>query len=378
MSSTYNPKNEPSDNLKQLLRDQNADGIDSASFSGSEPFPVLAAKAAFNADTRAADAQNSASIVTGDVKISYTGTPLWTPIAVAGLDPIIFPASFSGVTVETTPLKTLTNFQYYESVYGNVLNTAGFQGLTSITFDTLQALSGALFNLTGLPSCTSISFPELLYSTIGIGPTGCTSLTSISVPKLLIAQLLNATNCASLTTISAPELRVMYGTPSPQNLPLLTTYSFPKLEVWGGCNFASCPLLASLSFPSVKYIIQQVRIQAGMNSLLQISAPNVISCADLTFAGGPTALNNITTLFTVGTLKNFGGDFIANGLNLSAASVNHILAVFASLDGTNGTTLWARAGKTINLSGGTNAAPTGQGIIDKATLVGRGATVTTN
>lgn len=32
----------------------------------------------------------------------------------------------------------------------------------------------------------------------------------------------------------------------------------------------------------------------------------------------------------------------------------------------------------INLSGGTNAAPTGQGLTDKATLITAGWTVTTN
>lgn len=36
------------------------------------------------------------------------------------------------------------------------------------------------------------------------------------------------------------------------------------------------------------------------------------------------------------------------------------------------------SGGTLDLSGGTNAAPTGQGLIDKATLILAGWTVTTN
>jgi hypothetical protein len=39
---------------------------------------------------------------------------------------------------------------------------------------------------------------------------------------------------------------------------------------------------------------------------------------------------------------------------------------------------WAGAGKAINLSGGTNAAPTGAGAAAKAAMIAAGATVTTN
>lgn len=93
-----------------------------------------------------------------------------------------------------------------------------------------------------------------------------------------------------------------------------------------------------------------------------------------------SALGNLAnvTLGTVGTLKTVTGATInISGQKLTAASVNAILALLVSLDGTNGTTLWG-AGKTLDVSGGTSSAPTGQGITDKATLIGRGATVTTN
>jgi hypothetical protein len=84
------------------------------------------------------------------------------------------------------------------------------------------------------------------------------------------------------------------------------------------------------------------------------------------------------TLGTPGVLKSIAGATInISGQKLDAASVNGILALLVSLDGTNGTTLWG-AGKTVNLSGGTSAAPSGQGILDKATLIARTATVTTN
>lgn len=61
-----------------------------------------------------------------------------------------------------------------------------------------------------------------------------------------------------------------------------------------------------------------------------------------------------------------------NGNALDATGVNNVLAsivVCCSSPSTNG---------TVDLSGGTNAAPSGQGIVDVATLVTAGWEVTTN
>lgn len=65
-------------------------------------------------------------------------------------------------------------------------------------------------------------------------------------------------------------------------------------------------------------------------------------------------------------VKN-GGDFSGNDLN--ADSVNYIL---------NAAAFGGESGKTLDLSGGTNATPTGQGLLDQVTLEGLGWTVLTN
>jgi hypothetical protein len=63
-----------------------------------------------------------------------------------------------------------------------------------------------------------------------------------------------------------------------------------------------------------------------------------------------------------------------NGNALPESDVNSILAAAVSFDVSYGPGLaWS-----LDLSGGTNAAPTGQGLTDKATLIGAGWTVTTN
>jgi hypothetical protein len=62
---------------------------------------------------------------------------------------------------------------------------------------------------------------------------------------------------------------------------------------------------------------------------------------------------------------------------LTVQSVNHILAKAAG-DPTFGIEQNTGMPKSVDLSGGTNAAPTGQGLVDRATLIARGATITTN
>lgn len=60
-----------------------------------------------------------------------------------------------------------------------------------------------------------------------------------------------------------------------------------------------------------------------------------------------------------------------SGNALPVADVNEILNRLTNPD-------WASYPLDLDLSGGTNAAPTGQGLLDKATLIGLGCTVTTN
>lgn len=81
--------------------------------------------------------------------------------------------------------------------------------------------------------------------------------------------------------------------------------------------------------------------------------------------------NNQLSSWAGGTVSITLGEFRADGNALNVASINALLAAFVAANKTTGT-------RTLNLSGGTNAAPTGQGITDKATLVSRGWTVTTN
>lgn len=180
-----------------------------------------------------------------------------------------------------------------------------------------------------------------------------------------------------------------------------TSYAFgfntgvTRVSIPNATTLVPGPLGSSLSF-------QQ------MVSLLEIDAPIVTSTALLRIRDNPVLTtisfpsltggynypwpggSQLVTLFTIinnsalttidlgtfvpnsfGPYKEHQANFSGNAL--TAASVNHILARFAANPS------WGFFyGATLNLSGGTNAAPTGQGIIDKADLIARGANVTTN
>ena len=79
--------------------------------------------------------------------------------------------------------------------------------------------------------------------------------------------------------------------------------------------------------------------------------------------------SNQLTSYTGGGVSNTLSTFDASTNQLPAAAINSILADFVAA---------GRAGGTLTLNGTGNAAPTGQGLIDKAALSGLGWTVTTN
>ena len=81
--------------------------------------------------------------------------------------------------------------------------------------------------------------------------------------------------------------------------------------------------------------------------------------------------SNQLTGWDGGTVSATLGNFQAQDNQLPADTINALLAAFVAAGRNSGTC-------GLNLGGTGNAAPTGQGLIDKATLISRGWTVTTN
>ncbi len=228
--------------------------------------------------------------------------------------------------------------------------------VTSVSMPSLVYCGGNFGATSGVNVLSSVSAPELLYvmGTLSHGGfSGATAMTSLTYTKLIQVGALTLNYMASLSTLNLSALRVCSGALTIDRFGSLATLSLPALEYTG-----------------------DVAIGSTNTGIITLSLPSLIS-----FEGAVNVLcTNITTV-TIGTSSTFkkgGTGFISfTGGKLTQASVDHILAQYALLDGTNGTTLFG-TGRTLQLTGGTNAAPSAAGLVSKAIITGRGATVLHN
>ena len=99
----------------------------------------------------------------------------------------------------------------------------------------------------------------------------------------------------------------------------------------------------------------------------------VLSNQEITYIKPGSALDGFNLYAYVRFVASLGGvpSILLDGNKIT--NTNAILAAIAAVVVDNSV-----SGGTLDLSGGTNAAPTGQGLIDKATLESNGWTVATN
>jgi Leucine-rich repeat (LRR) protein len=125
------------------------------------------------------------------------------------------------------------------------------------------------------------------------------------------------------------------------------------------------------------------QLTGSIPSLIGLSSLQVFYCFNNQLTGSIPSLSGLSNLqqfacsenqitgFDGGSVSNTLGAFYAQNNQLTSAVVNAILAAFVAANKTTGT-------RILNLGGTGNAAPTGQGITDKATLDSRGWTVIIN
>jgi len=157
-----------------------------------------------------------------------------------------------------------------------------------------------------------------------------------------------------------------------ENAPNLTTVSFPNLvsedpagAFSGKFNIDANPVLTSLTAPLLQ-TANSFDVDGNI-ALPTLSLPSLVTVNGGFFAFGCTLLSSVSLPVYVPTN---GDDQNFNACALTAASVNHILRRCVLNAG--------YVSGTVTLDGGTNAAPTGQGVADVVTLTGRGVTVVTN
>lgn len=280
----------------------------------------------------------------------------------ANVASISFPTlllEYANFTASSLAALTSVSMPLLRSV-GATLDLSTNNSLASLNLNSLATVGNSLFLGDSQP--VIISLPALL--TVGTSGNagdfqvhGNTHCTTLSCPNLqTVANNLTMYGMTALTSVSFPLLSAVGedGLLGRLDFSLdnhLTTISFPSLTgVWTEIDFGACTLLVSVHFP--------VLISIGSGG--DIYAISGSTCPAMTTWDAP----NFTSIPDLGLSVDFTGNA------LTAASINQILHTCALSN--------LSAGSNVNLNGGTNAAPTGQGVTDKNTLIANGATVVTN
>lgn len=219
----------------------------------------------------------------------------------------------------------------------------------------------------------SVSFPLLAIASGGLSIQGNTQLTSLLLPSLasVPAGSVTVSTNPALTALSLPSLTTLAASLTVGSNTLLSSLSLPSLTAQTGAtsvNIISNPALTSISAPNLTTLGSASNgfVVTGNTSLTSFSFPSLVTAGRLLVTGctNLTTVNLSSYLPTNGRVQNF------SGAALTQASVDHILARCVANA--------AYVTGTVTLSGGTNATPGVQGLLDKATLQGRGCTVLTN
>jgi hypothetical protein len=288
-------------------------------------------------------------------------------------------------------------YSYSASISQNTNGTNTFvvTGKPSISIDATSSNNGSAF------TATQVTYPELEVAQ-SAGIYNSTTLVSLSMPLIETISNLDIYNNPNLTTLNVPNLRTANylnfgGLPNlVLDFPLLET---AYMQVQGTNNFSGYtetmfPSLRSGGFqwgygyvPSftINFPLLTKLLGFGGTSSINMNTiylPALVDVYYYMYLSNISSLVNLT-LGTEGVTKKWGTSdsstrpqFYCQSASLNQASVDNILIVMASLDGTNGTTY--NSNGTIALNGGSNATPSAAGLAARSVLLSRGFTVSLN
>jgi hypothetical protein len=270
--------------------------------------------------------------------------------------------AFTGALPSFAACTALVGFQCYSNSFSGALPSFAACTALVIFYCFSNNFTGAL---PSFAACTALTdFRCYGNAFTGALPSfaACTALTGFQCYSNSFSGALPSFATCTLLTIFNVSSNAFSGTlPSFATCTLLTIFSVSSNAFSGTLpSFATCTLLTSFNVSSNAF--------SG-------TLPSFATCTLLTgFSVGGVTGNQFSgvTAGSFATQKSLNtANFAINAL--PAAAVNQILADFVVSLGISG-----RVVCTVTLSGGTNAAPTGQGILDEATLIAAGWTVTTN
>jgi hypothetical protein len=286
-----------------------------------------------------------------------------------------------------------------------VPGTSTNANLINVTYSGNTGMTSGTCNFTG-----STATLKTLYianqNTGNPNITGCTALTSITLNSTAITSLPNLSTFTSLTTLDCHSSTSLTSIGTlPVSLTTLDCHSSTSLTSIGTLpvsltyvSFNACSALAGTYPTSIFANGNMVYWDVNQTAFTGTPAfPSLAPCTNMTdfrsngsgtyagkLTGTITSLTALTKLITFRCAYNAGLtaytsstiattciSFVANNCALPSAEINKILADFV-------VNLASRpAVGTITLNGGSNGAPTGQGLTDKASIIAHGWTVTT-
>lgn len=253
-------------------------------------------------------------------------------------------AAYSGIYMSNIPNLLVLNFAELVHATNIILMNLGLSGAgIDLSFPKLKYTSNAQrgqgsLNIVSCKIDGDIDFPELesIANFYMQQITGATAIKAAKLKKCISA--FSITTIASLTSIVLTLLEDVAGNFSMKTL-----------------GSAGSPM-TSIDLPALKYSRGNNPTTFTDVNALALNMPSTVEFASgVTFAGNNKFQSAV--LGTIGTLKKMGSVTLpmAVGQGLSQATVDNLLKLLCSLDGTNGTTAFSG---NVTLTGGNTPGPT--------------------
>jgi hypothetical protein len=242
------------------------------------------------------------------------------------------------------------------------------------------------------PGITHITFPNLGGLVNDLNAPGMANLISMNFPVLQFLEHFNyREDYGVLTSFDFSALKAINDSfiYDGQSIDVLPSIALPSLLITNNFNLQNSAIaildVSALKFVANNFLLNTVpnlvtldlgALIYGSVALSSVNSLTTLNLSSLETLGQIIVNASALTTVTFGALKQNSSNTNFSGCALSQASVDGILVALAALDGTGGTTSYDNF--TIDLSGGTNASPGATGLTAKATLEGRGNTVTVN
>lgn len=207
--------------------------------------------------------------------------------------------------------------------------------------------------LSTIPNDLSLfnKIPFVTYDTSG-STSFNSGATSLILSKITVCDAYIIISDGNIQTISFPEL---------------TKITYLESNTARALWIEGCTNLDTLLLPKLAQTDSGGLYIVGDSKLSSISLPLFVSNGDRVYI---TYHSQLTTFNAPNWIPSGSYNLNFNNNALNAASVNHILARCIANA--------AFINRFVYLNDGTNAAPTGQGILDAAALTARGCTILTN